>query len=283
MHIHIHTYTYLHIYIYIHTHRYQRTYTHVHMHIPHTYFCLSDLWCVIESNCCRDKWSAEALLLAVREIEGAAQRTNGLMLWGGRGSPCWMSALPTSSSRQPHSLHRVQRTSQDSTRPRHQFFYFPSVPVSASTSSADHCIEKGRYHDRDIRSLAGSCTLGRTSVSSAGGGDSGPSCTGRQCSWSSPVCYLGEHPGTCKSPLSQCLFPGCSAVRWGGLSPEVHVLLLLLCLASVYLESVGLTPTDKVTDDPFIFLVIPIWYVSDDGRIIWELLDKAVVQIVPEV
>ena len=105
--------------------------------------------------------------------------------------------------------------------------------------------------------------------------------TGRLCLWSSPVYCLSEHPGTCKSPMSQCFFPGCSPGWKGGLPPEVHD--YLLCLAGIDLESNGLKPAYKVTDDPLVILVVPVWYASDDGGIVWERLDMAVGQVASEV
>lgn len=68
----------------------------------------------------------------------------------------------------------LQRASQQRARPPQQFVNFPFVPVPASTPQADHCIEKGL--------------------------------------WSNSLYCLSEHPGTCKSPVFQCLFPGCSRV-----------------------------------------------------------------------
>ena len=174
-----------------------------------------------------------------------------------------------------YHLYRVQGTSQDRADPlvcRFSFCLCQYIHLpSRQLRRREQMLQQSR-----TRSLAGYCTLRQTSVSSAGGGNSGPSCTGCQCLWSSPVCCLGEHPATFKTPLSQC--HQCSA---GGISSEVHN--HLLCLAGVDLESVGLTPADKVTDDPPVFLVVPITYSSNDGRIIWKLLDMAVVRVVPKV
>ena len=74
-----------------------------------------------------------------------------------------------------------------------------SAPVFLSSLCPCRCVHlprrslhrKGQMLQQSRRrSLAGPRTPRRTSVSSAGGGDSGPSCTGRQCLWSSPVCCL---------------------------------------------------------------------------------------------
>lgn len=51
------------------------------------------------------------------------------------------------------------------------------------------------------------------SVSRVGEVYSGLFCTVPQYCQSSPVCYLCEHPGICKSPLSQYVFPGCSLME----------------------------------------------------------------------
>ena len=83
--------------------------------------------------------------------EGAAQRTHSLMQGVTRVvhygcQLCQHSALA-------YCLHRVQRTSQDRARPPYQFVDFPSVPMGASTSPGDHCVEESRYYHRVVEGL----------------------------------------------------------------------------------------------------------------------------------
>ena len=132
----------------------RNSYTHVHTHIPHAYTrCRSDLWwCIIKSNCCWDEWSVETLFLAARVFqcltEGAAQHSHGPMqgVAGVVHGGCQLCQQPPLAYR----LYRVQGTSQDRARPPHQFADFPSVPVSASTSPSDNCVEKSRCYDRVV-------------------------------------------------------------------------------------------------------------------------------------
>ena len=56
--------------------------------------------------------------------------------------------------------------------------------------------------------------------------------------------------------MSQCFSLDAHRCGRGGLPPEVYD--HLFCLDVVVLESVGLIPADKVTDDPLVFLVVPI-------------------------
>ena len=120
-----------------HTHISANLYVPAHIHTcTHTYaackFNVPEWLPIIQFNCPRDESSA-----------GSTPCSEGWMSW-------WMSALPTSSA---YRLHRVQRTSQDRGRLPHQFFDVPSVPVGASTSPADHCVEKSNCYDRVVERL----------------------------------------------------------------------------------------------------------------------------------
>ena len=81
--------------------------------------------------------------------------------------------------------------------------FWPACSVSFCPALCFHCPSRPprrRWLMPSLchrKSLTESCTHWRTSVSSAGGDDFGPSCTGRLRCATSPVCCWGERPGIC--------------------------------------------------------------------------------------
>lgn len=126
--------------------------------------------------------------------------------WGGRHCPAEMLFWPELFCLPPPALDPGCILEQS----------WPSwwvYPTSSSQLSINCCsniqyCKKWRKppqsHRRSLTALPG---LQMTSASSAGRVCSDPSCKEHQCCGSSPVYCLGEHPGTYKSPLSQCPLP----------------------------------------------------------------------------
>ena len=148
-HIHTRAYTHIHISAFIYTHRYSRTYTPVHVHIPHTEWRvmhyrgvgmpLGWMICISAHSC-----SKGVPFTDWRSCPAHPRCHAGV----GGSCPWWMSALTKSSTHLP-SLQSLG----DIPGPLHQFVDYFSVPVSASTSPADNCVEKSGCYNRVLEGL----------------------------------------------------------------------------------------------------------------------------------